>query len=312
VVVFDYDEDLEVEKLQLWAREPTEDIWTLLSSADTSSWGSPFSVNFSSGHIQAAVDYDGSVLIAAFDRSHGRYEWVQLGWSDPDFTWSCHPEWGFGFPVESMEGHVLYPPMMCSGPINDPSNPGVPRLLGRFNDGFGYGFYSAVGSAGGLLVLSASPVPDERRYFSMALDQSRDTVVVYGGHVNGDENTFFSDVWESSEFAEGFSRVHAGPGPGPVGNTGRSGAAMCYHRNLGGMLVYGGRGLGYTNPGTSYYGRGAWLWNGSRWRRALGTETDYNDPVSGGAANNHFFRTKARMAYDPKRDTPVIFRGQQV
>lgn len=193
--------------------------------------------------------------------------------------------------------------MMCSG-----TDGGRPRLFGNFDDGLGgYAFSSAgfdpSGGTDGLVLHQPAPayiLTYGIAYFAFELDPVRDVVVIFGG---GGGDGLYAKVWESASPAAPFAEVEWS-GAGPYA---RSGAAMCYHAALGKMLIYGG----YAGA-QSYRGRGAWSWNGTLWTREAGLETQYNDPVRGGIANNHFFRDRTRMAYDPVRGVPVVFRGVQL
>jgi hypothetical protein len=278
------------DKLELWGRSPggaTE--WELLSTT-SGAW-------VGDHDIMAAVDQDGSVVLAVHSAAGGGYRFCKLSASGAVFTWED--------PYPSLSGYFLVEsgtiPQMVSGTSADPR----PRLLGSFWDGVAYGFYSgsfrpSVGGAG--FYLHECTVPSERTGWGMALDAARDTIVVFGGEAPGPFK--LNDVWEGHGIiGDGFAEV-SWSGDGPLA---RSGPAICHAPELGGVLVYGGE-----VPDVQFLGRGAWLWDGTSWARTYGTETHVADPVRGGETNNHFFRGRARMAWDGARARPVVFRGLQM
>jgi hypothetical protein len=276
--------------LELWTRRPGEAVgWVLLDRSPD-----PFAGDH---RIMAAYDPSGlgSIVLAIHDLDAGGYRFCKLaiGGEGEPFVWAE--------PYPGLDGSYFLvepgtTPMMCQGTSGDPH----PRLLGKFWDGGSYGFYSASfkpEAGGNGLYLHECSVPSERSDFAMDYDPIRDTIVICVGN----DGVLTNDVWEGTGLTdEGYADVPwSGGGP-----TARAGTAMCHDGS--GMLIYGG-----VDGDGGYRGRGGWRWNGTLWV-AVGEETNSDDPVRGGGANNHFFRYQARLAYDPVRGVPVVFRGRQM
>lgn len=134
--------------------------------------------------------------------------------------------------------------------------------------------------------VTTTVAPQARDSHSLACDETRRKLVLFGGHCNGQ---VFSDTWEFDLVNQTWQDRSA-----PIRPTARWNAAMVYDPLRGHTVLLGG----YDPLGFRYLGD-IWEWNGSFWRQ--------RQPETAS------FRGTENLAacYDRNRRTIVAFGGQQ-
>jgi hypothetical protein len=136
---------------------------------------------------------------------------------------------------------------------------------------------------------SVSVSPPARAFFSMAFDEARGQIVLFGGFAGSDATSsssqYFNDtwVWDGSKWEQ--KTVSAAPAP-------RFGHAMTYDTAHQQVVLFGGGDM--RGSGALY--NDTWVWNGSQW-------THKSQSVSPS------IRTWNAMAYDAARQQVVLFGG---
>lgn len=127
--------------------------------------------------------------------------------------------------------------------------------------------------------------PGPRAEASMAYDQEREVIVLFGGYrIENGNYVKLADTWE---FSGNNWALIADEGP-----TARHGAGLVYHEKLGAIMLFGGstvdRQYGESSGET-------WLWDGKDWQKQ-----DIDQPA--GIFN-------PAMTYDPDRNETICFGG---
>lgn len=127
-----------------------------------------------------------------------------------------------------------------------------------------------------------SPKPRVTGGYKLAFDSKRGVTVLFGGYYSG---WTMADTWEYD--GKSWRKLSTGGPPHRINH------AMCYDSARGVVVVFGG--MGIRNSNDAYY-KDTWIWNGQYWREHFGV-----------AGPNH--RQWSAMAYDPKRQTAILYGG---